>query len=248
MRAIKPDIIYCSISGYGQEGPFSTAPAYDGAVQAVSGLMAVIGQPDGPPTRVGSSIVDLSTAMMAAFAIASALFRRSVTGEGQHLDVAMFDTALALMAPMASVWMNTGRAPERLGNGSPAYIPTADSFPASGGDILIAALTERQWQGILHRDQPPRPCRRSALRHDRRPPRQCRRPARVADRGFRVGGCGGMGKAPVRRRRASRAGPVTAGSTEASATRLPQHYLQASGRGRDRPADRAEWLRLHRRS
>ena len=148
VRAIKPDIIYCSISGYGQEGPFATAPAYDGAVQAVSGLMAVTGQPDGPPTRVGSSIVDLSTAMMAAFAIASALFRRSVTGEGQHLDVAMFDTALALMAPMANVWMNTGRAPERLGNASPAYVPTADSFPVGGGEILIAALTERQWQGI----------------------------------------------------------------------------------------------------
>ena len=148
VRAIKPDIIYCSISGYGQEGPFAAAPAYDGAVQAVSGLMAVTGQPDGPPTRVGSSIVDLSTAMMAAFAIASALFRRSVTGEGQHLDVAMFDTALALMAPMANVWMNTGRAPERLGNASPAYVPTADSFPVGGGEILIAALTERQWQGI----------------------------------------------------------------------------------------------------
>jgi crotonobetainyl-CoA:carnitine CoA-transferase CaiB-like acyl-CoA transferase len=148
VRAIKPDIIYCSISGYGQEGPFATAPAYDGAVQAVSGLMAVTGQPDGPPTRVGSSIVDLSTAMMAAFAIASALFRRTVTGEGQHVDVAMFDTALALMAPMASVWMNTGRAPERLGNGSPAYVPTADSFPVDGGEILIAALTQRQWQGV----------------------------------------------------------------------------------------------------
>jgi CoA:oxalate CoA-transferase len=148
VRAIKPDIIYCSISGYGQEGPFATAPAYDGAVQAVSGLMAVTGQPDGPATRVGSSIVDLSTAMMAAFAIASALFRRVTTGEGQHLDVAMFDTALALMAPMANVWLNTSRAPERLSNGSPAYLPTANSFPVSGGEILIAALTDRQWRGI----------------------------------------------------------------------------------------------------
>ena len=148
VRAIKPDIIYCSISGYGQDGPFATAPAYDGAVQAVSGLMAVTGQPDGPPTRVGSSIVDLSTAMMAAFAIASALYRRLTTGEGQHVDVAMFDTALALMAPMASMWLNAGHAPERLGNGSPAYVPTADSFPAGGGEILIAALTERQWRGI----------------------------------------------------------------------------------------------------
>ncbi len=148
VRAIKPDIIYCSISGYGQQGPFAAAPAYDGAVQAVSGLMAVTGQPDGPPTRVGSSIVDLSTAMMGAFAITSALFRRAMTGEGQHVDVAMFDTALALMAPMASVWLNTGRPPERLGNGSPAYVPTADSFPSGEGEVLIAALTEKQWLGI----------------------------------------------------------------------------------------------------
>jgi crotonobetainyl-CoA:carnitine CoA-transferase CaiB-like acyl-CoA transferase len=99
-------------------------------------------------SRVGSSIVDLSTAMMAAFAIASALYRRMVTGEGQHVDVAIFDTALALMAPMANVWINTDRAPERLGNGSPAYVPTADSFPVNGGEILIAALTERHRQGI----------------------------------------------------------------------------------------------------
>ena len=148
VRAIKPDIVYCSISGYGQEGPYAASPAYDGAVQAVSGLMAVTGQQDGPPTRVGSSIVDLSTAMMAAFAIASALFRRAMTGEGQHLDVAMLDTALALMAPMASVWLNTGRPPERLGNGSPAYLPTADSFPVRDGQIVVAALTEKQWQGI----------------------------------------------------------------------------------------------------
>jgi crotonobetainyl-CoA:carnitine CoA-transferase CaiB-like acyl-CoA transferase len=148
VRGLKPDVIYCSISGYGQEGPFAGAPAYDGAAQAVSGLMSVTGQPDGPPTRVGTSIVDLSTAIMAAFAIASALFRRAVTGEGQHLDVAMFDTALAMQAPMAGVWLNTGRAPERLGNGSPAYVPTTDAFPVQGGDIIVAALTQKQWHGI----------------------------------------------------------------------------------------------------
>lgn len=146
VKAIKPDIVYCSISGYGQEGPYSTSPAYDGAVQAVAGLMSVTGQPDGPPTRVGTPVVDLSTAIMAAFAISTALFRRATTGEGQHVDVAMLDTTLALLSPLVSVLLNTGRAPERLGNGSPAYVPTADSFPVGGnGAIVVSALTEKQF-------------------------------------------------------------------------------------------------------
>lgn len=146
VRAIKPDIVYCSISGYGQEGPYATAPAYDGAVQAISGIMDATGHPGGEATRVGTPVVDLSTAIMAAFAISTALFRRAQTGEGQHVDVAMLDTTLALMSPLVSVLLNTGQAPERLGNGSPAYVPTADSFPVGGGGaILMSALTEKQF-------------------------------------------------------------------------------------------------------
>lgn len=148
VKAIKPDIVYCSISGYGQEGPYSTAPAYDGAVQAISGLMDATGHPGGEATRAGTPVVDLSTAIMAAFAISSALFRRATTGEGQHVDVAMLDTTLALMSPLVSVLANTGQAPERLGNGSPAYVPTADSFPVGGGAILMSALTEKQWLAL----------------------------------------------------------------------------------------------------
>jgi len=149
VKAIKPDIVYCSISGYGQEGPYSTAPAYDGAVQAISGIMDATGHPGGAPTRVGTPVVDLSTAIMAAFAISTALFRRATTGEGQHVDVAMLDTTLALMSPLVSVLLNTGQSPERLGNGSPAYVPTADSFPVGqGGAILMSALTEKQWQSL----------------------------------------------------------------------------------------------------
>ncbi len=149
VKAIKPDIVYCSISGYGQEGPYATAPAYDGAVQAISGIMDATGHPGGEATRVGTPVVDLATAIMAAFAISSALFRRASTGEGQHVDVAMLDTTLALMSPLVSVLANTGQAPERLGNGSPAYLPTADSFPVGGGgSILMSALTDRQFRGI----------------------------------------------------------------------------------------------------
>src|SRR4051812_17662948 len=112
VRAIRPDIVYCSISGYGQEGPYAGAPAYDGAIQAVSGMMGVTGHPDSGPTRIGFTVVDLGTALMAAFAIAGALFRRATTGEGQHLDVSMLDTSLSLMAPLISVYMNVGQAPE----------------------------------------------------------------------------------------------------------------------------------------
>jgi crotonobetainyl-CoA:carnitine CoA-transferase CaiB-like acyl-CoA transferase len=94
----------------------------------------------------------------------------------------MFDTALALMAPMASVWLYTGRAPERLGNGSPAYVPTADSFPVGGGDILISALTDRQWRGICtaidRADLPTNPLFATAEAR--------RRTARATDRGVRV--------------------------------------------------------------
>ena len=149
MRAIKPNLIYCSVSGYGQTGPSSAAPAYDGAIQAVSGMMSVTGHPENGPTRVGFTVVDLGTAVMAAFAIAGALYRRAMTGEGQHLDVSMLDTSLALMAPLVSAYLNTGGVPELVGNGSILRIPTAGSFKTQcGGGILLSAMTDKQWAGI----------------------------------------------------------------------------------------------------
>lgn len=149
MRVIKPNLIYCSVSGYGQTGPSSTAPAYDGAIQAVSGMMSVTGYPENGPTRVGFTVVDLGTAVMAAFAIAGALYRRATTGEGQHLDVSMLDTSLALMAPLVSAYLNTGGVPELVGNGSVVKLPTTGSFKTScGGGILLSSLTDKQWAGI----------------------------------------------------------------------------------------------------
>ncbi|MGE0416473.1 MAG: CaiB/BaiF CoA transferase family protein [Acetobacteraceae bacterium] len=149
VKALKPDIVYCSISGYGQEGPYSSAPAYDGAIQAISGMMAVTGYPETGPTRVGFTVVDLATATMAAFAISTALFRRVTTGEGQHVDVSMLDTSLGLMSPLLSMYLNAGEAPQLVGNGSPAKVPTADSFPvAGGGAVLMSAITEKQWQAL----------------------------------------------------------------------------------------------------
>lgn len=149
MKAIKPNLIYCSVSGYGQTGPSSAAPAYDGAVQAVSGMMSVTGYPENGPTRVGFTVVDLGTAIMSAFAISSALYRRAMTGEGQHVDVSMLDTSLSLMAPLVSAYLNVGLEPQLVGNGSVVKLPTTGSFATQcGGGILMSAMTNRQWDGI----------------------------------------------------------------------------------------------------
>ena len=106
LRAIKPDLIYCSISGYGQTGPKAGEAAYDGAIQAASGMMSQNGHPETGPTRTGFMPVDMSTAMHAAFAIASALHRKAKTGQGQQIDLAMMDTALLLQAAQISNFKN----------------------------------------------------------------------------------------------------------------------------------------------
>jgi crotonobetainyl-CoA:carnitine CoA-transferase CaiB-like acyl-CoA transferase len=149
LRAIKPNLIYCSVSGYGQTGPSSSAPAYDGAIQAVSGMMSVTGYPENGPTRVGFTVVDLGTAVMAAFAIAGALYRRAMTGAGQHLDVSMLDTSLALLAPLISNYLNIGAVPELVGNGSVVKLPSTGTFATEGGGaFLLSAITNKQWAGI----------------------------------------------------------------------------------------------------
>lgn len=147
-KSIKPDIVYCSISGYGQEGPYAGAPAYDGAIQAVSGMIALTGQPESGPTRVGFNVVDMATGITAAFAVASALFRRSQTGEGQHLDVAMFDVSLTMMAQAYVRYAALGLDQPLMGNSSPALLPTAGIFKTGDGAMMVSALTDGHWAGI----------------------------------------------------------------------------------------------------
>lgn len=143
VKAIKPDIIYCAISGYGQEGPRSGSAAYDGAVQAASGMMSTTGTPESGPVRAGFTVVDLSTGLTAAYAVMSALYRRKVTGEGQFIDVAMFDTALTMLSSFVSNYFLLGKLPELRGNLSPTDQATGDVFPTSDGWIQITALTNR---------------------------------------------------------------------------------------------------------
>ncbi|MGI9520998.1 MAG: CaiB/BaiF CoA transferase family protein [Hyphomicrobiaceae bacterium] len=150
IREIRPDIIYCSISGYGQSGPRSGEPAYDGAIQAASGMMACTGHPETGPTRANYTPVDISTGLTAAFAIASALYRRQVTGEGQFIDVAMLDTAISLQAIHYASFLAGGPPAGLMGNGSPLGMPTADSFATKDGQILVLAPTEQQAKAFLH--------------------------------------------------------------------------------------------------
>lgn len=144
LRAVRPDLVYCSISGYGQQGPKAQVPAYDGAIQADSGMMSITGYPETGPTRTGYMPVDMATALNAAFAITGALYRRLATGEGQYVDVAMMDTALVLQTIQISAFLANGRAPELIGNRSPTGQPTANSFATADGHINVLALRDNQ--------------------------------------------------------------------------------------------------------
>jgi formyl-CoA transferase len=144
LKAERQDLIYCSISGYGQEGPKAGVAAYDGAIQADSGMMAITGHVQTGPTRTGYMPVDMSTALTTAFAISAALFRRQVTGAGQRLDVSMMDTAIVMQTPQISNFLATGNEPPLLGNRSPTGAPTANSFETADGHINVLALRDHQ--------------------------------------------------------------------------------------------------------
>ena len=148
LQAVKPDLIYCSISGYGQQGPKAGAAAYDGAIQAASGMMSINGHPETGPTRTGYTVVDMATGLTAAFAITSALFRRQVTGEGQYLDVAMMDAALTMIGPVMASYLIAGQEPELLGNRSPARLPSAGVFATRDGSLMVLALTQPQIKNL----------------------------------------------------------------------------------------------------
>ncbi|MGO1500697.1 MAG: CaiB/BaiF CoA transferase family protein [Marinobacter sp.] len=139
-----PNVIYCSVSGYGQEGPKSTDGAYDTSIQADAGLMALTGYPETGPTRAGFLAVDTFTGMSAAFAISSALYRREKTGAGQFLDVAMYDSALVLGGSQMADFMVRGNVAPRCGNRSPTGQPTNGGFKTADGMILLVALTRVQ--------------------------------------------------------------------------------------------------------
>jgi CoA:oxalate CoA-transferase len=144
MAEWKPDLIFCSVTGYGQTGPRAGEAAYDGAIQAASGMMSQTGHASTGPTRTGYMPVDMSTALNTAFAISAALYRKLRTGLGQRIDVAMLDTAVVLQAAQFSNYLNQGHLVGLLGNASPTRQPTANVFETSDGSIQVTAIRQPQ--------------------------------------------------------------------------------------------------------
>lgn len=148
-KLLNPEIVYCSVSGYGQSGPRRDWPAIDNIVQATSGMMSLGGDPDGPPARVGFPIVDTLTGQTAAFAILAALFRRQRDGGGEHLDIAMFDSTIAFMASAVVPYLVTGHALERTGNVGYSGQPTSAVFKACDGRyISLGVVQQRQFEQL----------------------------------------------------------------------------------------------------
>lgn len=148
-RELNPDLVYCSVSGYGQSGPRRDWPAIDNIVQATSGMMSLGGDPDGPPTRVGFPVVDTLTGQTAAFAILGSLFRRQREGGGEHLDIAMFDATLAFMTSAVVPYLVTGRALERTGNTGYSGQPTSAVYAARDGRYLSLGVVQQSQFELL---------------------------------------------------------------------------------------------------
>jgi crotonobetainyl-CoA:carnitine CoA-transferase CaiB-like acyl-CoA transferase len=149
LSAINPKLIYCAVSGFGHTGPERTTAAFDGKLQAMSGIMSITGEPAGGPMRAGFAICDTIGGMTAALAVSSALYQRTHTGRGQFVDVAMLDAALAFIPGPVSEYTVAGIEQRQIGNGSVSRKPTANRFRAGNGFIVLAVLTEKQFASLM---------------------------------------------------------------------------------------------------
>jgi crotonobetainyl-CoA:carnitine CoA-transferase CaiB-like acyl-CoA transferase len=146
-----PQIVYCSISGFGQTGPRRAEPGYDAVMQGEAGLMSITGAGDGPPFRLGVAIANIVSGMFAAQGIAMALLARARTGRGQRVDVGMLDATAALLTYQAGIYFATGATPMRMGNRHPTIVPY-ETFAARDGDFVVAVGNDEQWRrfcGVL---------------------------------------------------------------------------------------------------
>ncbi|MDP4990097.1 MAG: CoA transferase [Marivita lacus] len=147
LSAVNPGLIYCSVTGFGQTGPYAERAGYDYLVQGLSGLMSITGDPDGEPQKVGVAVTDIYTGLYAVIGIQAALRERDKTGLGQHLDMSLLDSGTACLVNQAMNFLATGTSPNRMGNQHPNIVPY-EVFPASDGDIIIASGNDRQFQGL----------------------------------------------------------------------------------------------------
>lgn len=155
LKQVKPDLIWCSVTGFGHTGPEKDRGGYDFLIQGMSGLMSVTGSADGPPTKAGVPIADLTTGLWAAISVLAALNHRNATGEGQQIDLAMLDGMIAMLGNQWSAALNGGVEPTRLGNQHATIVPYQD-FACADGPVLVATANDRQFRslcGVLGLDE-----------------------------------------------------------------------------------------------
>jgi crotonobetainyl-CoA:carnitine CoA-transferase CaiB-like acyl-CoA transferase len=144
LKAANPELIYCSITGFGQDGPFAHHPGYDLMIQGMGGLMDITGDPAGPPTKVGVAVVDLMSGMYATSAILAAICHWQNTRRGQHIDISLLDCQMAMLANQALNYLVSGKSPTRMGNGHPNLVPY-QPLPAADGYFILAVGNDRQF-------------------------------------------------------------------------------------------------------
>ncbi len=172
LRALNPALVYCSVTGFGQTGPYRERPGYDYVIQAMSGLMSITGPVEGPPTKLGVAISDVIAGLFAASAILAAVRHVEHTGEGQYIDVALLDASVAALVNVASNFLVSGKPPQRHGNQHPNIVPY-QTFEAADGAFVLAVGNDSQYAKLCALlDRPD-------LRDD---PRFASNPARVAHR------------------------------------------------------------------
>jgi crotonobetainyl-CoA:carnitine CoA-transferase CaiB-like acyl-CoA transferase len=147
LRKLNPKLVYCSITGYGQDGPYKERPGYDYVVQAESGLMSITGPSDGAAHKVGVATADVVAGLYAANAIQAALIYAERTGQGQFIDISLIETQLAALVNIASNYLLSGQVPQRLGNRHPNIVPY-ENFRASDGEFILAVGNDRQYQAL----------------------------------------------------------------------------------------------------
>ena len=151
LSALNPKLVYCSITGFGQDGPYKDRPGYDFMIQGMGGLMSITGAPDsapgGQPMKVGVAVADIFTGLYATIGILAALRHRDATGEGQYIDLALLDVQAAVLANQAMNYLTTGNAPGRLGNAHPNIVPY-EAFPSADGYLILAVGNDSQFKSF----------------------------------------------------------------------------------------------------
>jgi crotonobetainyl-CoA:carnitine CoA-transferase CaiB-like acyl-CoA transferase len=147
LRQVNPRLVYCSITGFGQTGPYAHRAGYDFIIQGMAGLMSVTGEPEGQPQKVGVAVTDIFTGVYAATAILAALIQRDRTGEGQQVDMALLDVATSIMANQALNYLATGAAPRKMGNAHPNLAPYA-VFDCADGWVILATGNDAQYRRL----------------------------------------------------------------------------------------------------